>query len=196
MTNRPTEQGFTLIELIVSLFIFGLLAAAGVSLLAFSVRAQETAKLRLTDAAATARMSALLTSDLLQAVPRLTRNMRGDTEPAFRGGEGSLVLAYVRGGWSNPDGAARSGLQRVEWQLKDQQLNRVVRPLVDGAAPLASTVLADRVRSTRLRFRAKGEWLDRWQPSDGQAMPQVVEITITRANEAPLTRMFLVGVGS
>ncbi len=195
LKGQSPRNGFTLVELMVSLFIFGLLAAAGVSLLAFSVRAQESAKVRLADAGATARISALLTGDLLQAVPRLTRNTRGDREPVFRGGEGSLVLAYVRGGWANAEGAGRSGLQRVELQLNDGRLERVVRPLVDGAAPLPPVVLAEGIGNARLRFRVKGEWLDRWQPSNVQAMPQAVELTITRAGEAPLTRLFLVGVG-
>lgn len=38
--RRFAEHGFTLVEVMISLLIFGLLAAAGVALLSFSVRAQ------------------------------------------------------------------------------------------------------------------------------------------------------------
>jgi general secretion pathway protein J len=49
--GRIKEAGFTLVELMVSLMIFGMLSAAGVALLSFSVRAQEAAESRLGDLA-------------------------------------------------------------------------------------------------------------------------------------------------
>ncbi len=185
MRRPQTPNGFTLVEMIVSLFIFGLLAASAVSLLAFSVRAQATAKSRLADANATARMSALLAADLAQAVPRPPRNDRGDREPAFRGGEGSLLLSYVR-----------AGTERIELRLTDQRIERISFRPVDGATPLSPMVMAQGVGAVRLRFRLKGEWLDRWQQSNRATMPQAVEMTINRPGEAPLTRLFLVGTGA
>ena len=41
------RNGFTLVEMLVSLLIFAMLAAAGVTLLSFSVRAQDVAETRL-----------------------------------------------------------------------------------------------------------------------------------------------------
>jgi general secretion pathway protein J len=190
---RSAKQGFTLVELLVSLFIFGLLAAAGVSLLAFSVRAQASAKLRLADVAATERMGALLTADLLQAVPRISRNTRGDAEPAFRGGEGALLLSYVRSGAGGGD---RSALQRVELRLEQGRIERVARAHVDGALALSPMILAENVARVELRFREKGEWQDRWASTKAEALPQAIELRVTRKGEAPVTRLFLVGVGS
>ena len=190
------RSAFTLVEMLVSLLIFGLLAAAGVSLLSFSVRAQEVAKARLADVAATSRLDALLTDDLLQAVPRVTRNTRGDSEPSFRGGEGALLLAYVRGGWANMGDAPRSGLQRVELRFADGRLERIVRPMLDGATPLPPVTLADDVKVARVRFFEKGEWQERWQSAKPEAMPRAIELTVARNGEAPLTRLFLMGTGA
>lgn len=187
------EDGFTLIELLVSLFIFGLLAASGVSLLAFSVRAQVAAKERLADVAATERMGALLAGDLLQAVPRISRNTRGDNEAAFRGGEGALLLSYVRGGAGSGEGSA---LQRVELRLNQRRIERIARARVDGAPFKPPMVLATDVTRVQLRFREKGEWQDRWASTKPEALPNAIELRITRKGEAPLTRLFLVGVGT
>jgi general secretion pathway protein J len=147
--------------------------------------AQAAAKLKLADANATARMGALLAGDLAQVVPRPPRNARGDREPAFRGGEGALLLSYVR-----------TGSERVELRLTDQRIERLVFRPVDAVSPLAPMILAEGVGAVRLRFRLKGEWLDRWQQSNRATLPQAVELTITRPGEAALTRLFMVGAGA
>ncbi|HEY1145453.1 MAG TPA: prepilin-type N-terminal cleavage/methylation domain-containing protein, partial [Allosphingosinicella sp.] len=105
------NEGFTLVEMMVALLIFGLISAAGVALLTFSVRAQDMADERLGKLAEVRRAGALLTSDLAQATPRISRDERGAAELAFQGGTGAgglVSLALVRRGWANYDGAARS----------------------------------------------------------------------------------------
>ena len=110
--RRFAEHGFTLVEVMISLLIFGLLAAAGVALLSFSVRAQGLTGARLEAVSARNRLSSILTADLAQAVVRTTRGEGGEMLPAFAGESGSngaVLLRVVRGGWSNLDGAPRLG---------------------------------------------------------------------------------------
>ena len=45
--KRSAEHGFTLVEVMIALMIFGMLAAAGVAILTFSVRAQTATGKRL-----------------------------------------------------------------------------------------------------------------------------------------------------
>ena len=189
------EHGFTLIELVVALFVFGLLAAAGVSLLAGSVRAQAGATLRLDDVARERRLTAILTADLLQVLPRVTRSTAGAVEPSFRGGNGPLLLTYVRSGWSNGDDAVRASIQRVELIREGTRLMRSARPMVDGTAFAAPVILLDDVAQIQLRFREKGEWVDVWNPTRESALPRAVELIITRTGAAPLRRLFIVGTG-
>ncbi len=92
------EAGFTLIELLVSLLIFGMLAAAGVALLSFSVKAQDVASARLAEMGDLRRMSAILTSDLAQAAPRLWRDENGLAKPVFIGGTGQAEPASLTTG--------------------------------------------------------------------------------------------------
>ena len=193
--DTQNQAGFTLVELIISLFIFGMLAAAGVGLLTYSTQAQAVTAERLEGVAAERRLTALLTNDLAQAVARVSRDITGAPEPAFRGGQGPVLLRYVRSGWSNSGDATRSGIQRVEWRLNQSTLERVTRLLVDGATDSEPIIMADNVERVALRFRNEGAWQSDWAPSDPLELPEAVELTITRKGEAPLTRLFLAGAG-
>lgn len=194
-SQRSAENGFTLIELLIALLIFGMLASAGVALLSFSVRAQAATMARLTATANERRISALLSTDLAQVVPRISRDVSGNAEAAFDGGKGAVLMSYVRSGWSNSGGAARSGLQRVEWRLVQGRLERITRPIVDGAINAKPIIMAQNVESARVRFRLKGEWRDDWSATNPRALPRAVELIITSSGSAPITRKFLVGTG-
>lgn len=191
-----SENGFTLIEMMVALLIFGMLAGAGVSLLTFSVRAQAAASERLDSVANDQRMASLLASDMAQAVPRITRDVVGANQRAFSGtnGVGAVpLLRYVRGGWSNPDGAPRASIQRVEIALVEDRLERRTYAMSDGATAGDPMVLANGVESIGLRYRDRGAWNTTWDNNDPKKLPTAVELTLTRKNGPALTMAFLVG---
>jgi general secretion pathway protein J len=194
--NWVGADGFTLIEMMVALLIFAMLAAAGVSLLTFSVRAQAAATQRLGAVADDQRMASLLASDLAQAMPRITRDVIGANQPAFRGtnGVGAVpMLRYVRGGWTNPDGNARASIQRVEIALDQGRLERRTYAMVDGTTAGPAMVLADNVENIRLRYRDKGGWTESWQNPAPVSMPKAVELIVKRKNRPALMMAFLVG---
>lgn len=184
MKRRP--NGFTLVEVVVALFIFALLATAGVSLLSFTVRAQSASSRLLEDVSGERRLSALLIGDLGQAVPRVSRDEAGRARPAFQAHQGRLLFAFVRGG-AKP--------QYVEIRLDKGELVRVATPFVDGAAAGAPLALATGVERAKLRFRTRADWQDNWDSERTDSIPRALELTITRSGAAPVTRMFLVGTG-
>jgi general secretion pathway protein J len=190
------QDGFTLIEMMVTLLIFAMLAAAGVSLLTFSVRAQAAAVQRLDAVADDQRMASLLASDLAQAAPRITRDVMGANQRAFTGTNGvgaAPVLRYVRGGWSNPDGNPRASIQRVEIALDQGRLERRTYAMADGSAAGPAMMLADGVVNVRLRYRDKGVWTPVWDSPNPAAMPKAVELIIERKAAPALMMAFLVG---
>jgi general secretion pathway protein J len=194
---KRAENGFTLIEMMVALLIFAMIAAAGVALLSFGIRAQAAATTRLDDVADVRRMSVLLANDLAQSVPRVARGADGAVLRAFSGNDGRsdpLVMGYVRGGWTNPDGKARPGIQRVDITLNQGRLERHAYAAPDGDSLVTTILLADKVTALTMRYRDKrGDWRERWDNGEIGTLPVAVEMTVTRANDPPLTLAFVAG---
>lgn len=196
--GQPAEAGFTLVELLISLLIFGMIAGAGVGLLGFSVRAQEASSERLNEVSAIRRVGAILTSDLAQAAPRLVRDVNGARMPAFvgeGGAQGAVALGFVRRGWSNGGAMARASLQRVEYRLVDGNLERQGWPMLDGAEPGKSTIVLRGVTSLAMRYRRKGEWRDIWDADRVEAMPEAVEVVMDLERIGRVRQLFLTGTG-
>jgi general secretion pathway protein J len=190
-------SGFTLIELLVALTIFGLLAAAGVGLLSFSVKAQEVSGERLAALAQVRRAGALLTSDLAQAAPRIARDEAGSPRAAFLGGSGQgerVLLSLVRRGWENLDEANRPSLQKVEYRLVGDRLERLAYTQLDGMPPRPAVPVMTGVRTLRLRYRDReGQWRERWDPTQPSLMPLAVEMIVDTQASGRIRQLFLIG---
>lgn len=179
---RPRVSGFTLVEMLVALVIFALLAGAGVGLLRGSVGTQEAVAGKLADLAASERLRVLLASDLAQALDRPSRDAGGGMRPAFVGDEQGLRL--VRGGWTDANGHA--ALQAVAWRVVAASLTRQGSPAVDGELDGTAASLLGRVTRAAFRYRAKsGEWRRAWAPvATEPPLPAAVELTVLRSGEA------------
>jgi len=196
----PCEQGFTLVELLVALAIFAMIATAGTALLGYSIEAQRGTALSLDRIAALRRSSVLLSADLAQAVPRTSRDARGDRQRAFTGdqaGAAGPMLALVRAGWANDLQAPRASLQKVAYWIEDGTLVRRSWPMIDGVADAQAmrSVLLRGVRSAELRFRKQGAWRDRWDERLPDAMPDAVELVMEVDDIGPVRQLFLIGIG-
>lgn len=200
MSRPASEQGFTLVELLVSLLIFGMLSAAGVALLTFSVRAQDLADERLQELGSLRRFGAIVTSDLAQAAPRIARDEAGVARAAFLGGSGqteTAPLSLVRRGWQNLDESPRPSLQKVQYRLAGNRLERIVHRYVDGAAAMEPVPLLEGVTSLRLRYRdVQGQWRDRWDPAQPAEMPKAVEMIVEMEGSGTIRQLFLVGTAA
>lgn len=187
--------GFTLVEMLIALSIFGMLTAAGVTLLSVTARTQQTSDRLLGQLGEMRRVGALLNADLAQAMPRLHRDAEGRPQRAFAGGGGDapMLLVFVRGGW---DGGEGPTLQRVGYRLRDGRLERLGYAHVDGAPAAVAVPLLDGVTALRLRYRDdEGEWRERWDSSDPILMPTAVELVTTTAAHGTVRQLFQVGSG-
>ena len=197
MRRRKIEQGFTLVEMLIALVIFGMITAAGVTLLTLTVRTQETSDRRLDSLGRLRRTGALLNADLAQAAPRVRRDADGQPVRAFIGGNGgeALLMAFVRRGWED-DSAFRSSLQRVEYRLRDGRLERWRYDAVDGEGHAVAMPLLEGVSRVQLRYRDRdGNWRDRWDPTDATRLPIAVEIVSDSEGQGQVRQLFLVGNG-
>lgn len=195
--KHARSAGFTLLELLVAIAIFAVVALLAYGGLATVLDAREDT------AAGAARLRALqqtmlmLQRDLDQLAPRGIRDEYGDHKPALHGG--ADWIEFTRGGWSNPAEQPRSQLQRVAYALREQRFVRAHWQVLDRAQDSApfEAVLLDQVRLLRVRFLdAKDEWQDAWPPLNAQdgnqeaEPPRAVEITLELEHWGSVTRLF------
>jgi general secretion pathway protein J len=186
------QKGFTLVEMLIALSIFGMLTAAAVALLTVTARTQETSDRLLGEVAELRRAGALLGADLALAAPRLYRDADGRPQRAFAGGTGQApaLLGFVRRGRDAGDGPAP---QRVVYRLREGRLERLGFDHVDGGGGAAAVPLLEDVRAVRLRYRDEdGLWHDRWDHNDGTRLPRAVELVTDTASHGLVRQLFLV----
>ena len=189
------RPGFTLVETLIALAIFGLLAVAGVALLNLSLTNREVVRAATEAGADFQRLRQLLRADLGQAVDRPVIGSGGGAGPAFAGGQGEVLLQLTRTGWSNPEGRPRASLQRVVWVAIDDRIERRVYPDLTGAgAPLTQTLLQD-AREVRIAFVASGRTFAAWPGEAPQPLPDAVTLELTAPRFGRTTQWFLVGGG-
>ncbi len=182
-------RGFTLIEMLVALFLFALLSAAGVALLSTSIRSQEVVGASLDDSAALGRISSLLGQDLAQALPQGWRDRSGSPRSAMISGDGKALLTYVR---AHPALAA-GGPQRIILGLENGRLLRHSLRAINASEPDTSLTLATGLSAVHFRFRRKGEWRERWEPARRDALPDAIEMMLSRAGRSDIRMVYLVG---
>ncbi|HJR83042.1 MAG TPA: type II secretion system minor pseudopilin GspJ [Sphingomicrobium sp.] len=188
------SNGFTLVEMLVALGIFALLATAGVGVLRSSVDVQSSVETRLDEMSGIARLNALLSNDLGQAVDRPSRGPGGE-RPAFVGRESGME--FVSAGRINLDGAPRSELQRVEWHSTDGALQRTGFASVDGADDGLASSMAGGLNRAVFRYRMlDGSWSSTFASSEQQRLPTAVELTMTRTDRAPVVMVFALPPGA
>ena len=185
MTTRSTEAGFTLVEMLVAMLIFAVLAVAGVGLLRQSVDTQAAIDHRLDGISAQERVAALFTADLGQATARPPVGLGESRQLSFRGTPSSVSL--IRGGWANPDGLPRSSLQRVEWTGSKSNVSRVAHHFLDGSDPGQPAIIQRDVEAFVLRYRrADGSWTESFSSTEREMLPVAVELTARARGGQPL----------
>jgi general secretion pathway protein J len=193
--DKGRTPGFTLVEMLIALSIFGMITAAGVTLLGLTALTQETSDRLLAELGEIRRVGSLLTADLAQATPRLYRDRDGRPQRAFAGGggDGSMLMLFVRHGWDRGEGGT---VQRVGYRLNEGRLERLGFRNVDGGGTAVPVVLLDGVTALRLRYRdQEGQWRERWDASDATRLPHAVELVTNSETHGMVRQLFLVGTG-
>lgn len=193
------ERGFTLIEVLVALAVFGVLSVLAYMSLAQTLSNSDMLTARMDRLQSIQRTMSYLSNELLQAVPRPVRVELGEAPvPAL---QSSLVsdfaLQLTHGGWPNAAGTPRSTMQRTAYRIEDGELIRYHWNVLDRTVnntPIG-TVMLEEVNSLTFRFlQVSGEWTDQWPPLAAQGapplrtLPRAVEIVLELPDEGELNR--------
>ena len=193
-----SRAGFTLVEVMISLMIFAVLAGAGAAVLAGAIDNRFAVKAASDRVGDLQRMRGLLRADLGQATARRSRGPTGRPTPQPLMGAaapGDPLLVLNRAGWSNPGEQSRPSLQRVEYRLVGDRLERRVSTHLDGARPGPPQVLYRGVRDVTVEFVRDGQAAPAFISSLDRPLPDAVRIGMTIRDYGRVDQLFLVGSG-
>jgi general secretion pathway protein J len=193
-------RGFTLLELMIAITIFAIIASFAYSGLNMVLNSKQHTELYLNRLAKMQLGLHLMQQDIEQAVDRPIRNEYGDTDPALRsGGLSEFLLELTKGGYANPMNLPRSQLQRVGYLLEEKTLYRITWPVLDRAQNTQSRrqKLFDGVEA--LNFNFFDQAMKRhtsWPPTQSSenqtstALPKGIEVMIETEKMGTLRRVF------
>lgn len=181
--TRNSESGMTLVELLVGLALFGMIAAASLSALRGGVRLWHGAD---------ARTDAIMRIEAVHAALRRalesTANLAdpGATDVAFVGD--ARRLAWVG---RPPSGAMPAGLYALRLEVTAARLVLGWRGLdpalpLGAQPPLETTLLLDGIDGAALAYfgtdtEGRAAWRESWS---GARLPRLVRLTLTPAADA------------
>lgn len=195
-TSAPVRNGFTLVEMLVALFVFGLISAAGVTLLRSTADSQIHLRDKLGERATLSRLSNLIEADLAQAVPRPARIEDGSTRAAFETGDGKL-FTFSRIGAAPDAASGQSSLARIAYRLNGGKLVRSASAHADGAGGGSDAVLIDGLTQAAVRLREpSGGWRDDWTAVDAEQLPRALELVLTTQDGRKYRMLYLVGAAA
>jgi len=197
------QQGFTLLELLVSLAIFALIGAmayGGLQQVLEQRQATEAQSQQLADLQKSYR---IMQRDLEQVINRGIRNQFGDPIDALVGGSGYDGIEFSRAGHANPAGFLRSDLQRVAYVPDQDTLLRRTWRVLDRAQDSLpdEEVLVEGLQQFTIRFLDDAdEWRDNWPPQQTQTqtggvgvtdLPRAAQVEIVLDDVGTLSWVFL-----
>lgn len=196
------QQGMTLLELLIAVAVFAILAAlayGGLNVVLSTSRIANDEAERLADVQ---RVLARIGADVEQMANRPVRDAYGDVldalVSAYDEAEGSR-LEFTRHGRQNPAGEARSSLQRVAYRLSKDKILRESWSVLDRAQdtePYEADML-DGVKRFEVRFiDTDGESQETWQTDVNASvpLPSAVEVILELEDWGEIRRLYRVAI--
>lgn len=195
--NRNKSAGFTLLEILIALFIFTILAMLMMrslhQIINVATRTEERAA-RLRDLQLT---FLLMSRDIEQATNRPIINATGQEEPPFVGDATRFSLTHL--GYANVGSVAhQSTLQRSQYDWHEGALWRRVSPALDQAEETKwqSRRLLDKVVAVQFEYLANDGHLVKVWPitAKNEVLPRAVKMTIRISDWGEVSQLYVIPV--
>jgi len=200
---RNKSAGFTLIEVIIAMAIFAILATlsyAGLQSVIDSKTDTEASLERLQQL----QMSMLsISNDIQQLSNRDGHDALGGLLNKLSTQNSDFIVSFTRSGWRNPASQKRSTLQRAAYYLDEDRLIRIYWPYVDRASDeqRIERVLINNIESFEVRFLDnKNQWQDNWPTANALSssapvdLPVAVEVTLKMHDWGEIKRLIRVSL--
>ncbi len=188
-------RGFTLIEVLVAMAVFAIVAAITWASLAQVARTRTELAARQDRFAAAVRAVGMLERDLRQAIARPVRGGYGEVLPALLGAGDRIELSRL--GFADPRREASSHVERVVYAVDARALQRGRYAVLDRAPGSSAErgELADGIETLRLRYLGDdGAWRETWPPrreSPIDALPRAIEFRLAFEDLGELRRLVM-----
>lgn len=198
-TALQSERGFTLVEVLISIFIFALISVVSVSAMTSSLKGKARLNESLNHLSELQQMRALVTSDMANIILRQNRDVLGGLEPLTLSGGQNNLFEFTRGGRDNPGYlATRSDMQRVSYVFEDR---RLIRRVMDHENPSAQAKTSDRIlleglKNANILFHTGDVVSDRIERrvESTEDLPDMVEFNLVFENGEDLVQYFEVSL--
>jgi general secretion pathway protein J len=205
------ECGFTLLELLVALFIAAIMFAMGYAAISQALTSHDHLKAQQARLVELQTAMRVMEQDFVQLAPRPVRQPIGDepSQPALAAAAAESqeatqpLVAMTRNGWANPVGLQRPALQRVAYYFQNGTLRRESWYVLDPtlSSTTAKRDLLTHVKSITFQFMDVNHvWQPLWPPSTVQGTlaqelslrirPIAVQVTIDTDDWGQITRIF------
>lgn len=187
-------KGFTLLEILIALFIFTILSMMLVGAL-HNIIGISSGTERNAEQLRKLQIALLMVSrDVEQTLDRPIINAGGKQEAAFIGTPRGFVLTHA--GIANPISLLKSTLQRAGYEWHDQALWRITWPVVDQAPQTKphERRLLDVEKMSFEYLDKNGKFQSIW-PAVGQGqevLPKAVRITLSIVNWGRLSQLYII----
>jgi general secretion pathway protein J len=190
-------RGFTLLEILIALFIFTILSTLLATALHSVINANSGTEKKAQQLRHLQKALLVMSRDIEQTLDRPVVDAYGKEEATFIGSPQQLILTHA--GIANPaDELMQTTLQRVEYECSGGKLWRAVWPMLDQAAtsapPPRRIFLAD-VTEARFEYAAQdGRFHADWPAASDnhQPLPRAVRIQLTLAGQGQISQTYII----
>lgn len=191
-----TLKGFTLLEILIALFVFSIVSLMMASGLRTVIQASSSTEEKASRLRETQIALILFSREIEQAVNRPILNESGKEAPAFLGDQHRVVFTHT--GRANPEGLSlQSSLSRTEYRFHDKGLYRLTWEALDlppDSKPHAQIILQEVSAVSFQYLDQQNHFQNEWGGDEKREypLPKAVKITLTFTHWGKLSQLYVI----
>jgi general secretion pathway protein J len=199
MPQQPLKKitGFTLLEILVALFIFTIIAVIMTRALHTVFDSQAATEKRATRLGELQMAMLLISRDIEQMIDRPIKNAERSIEAPLMGA--TKKITFTHAGLANPLGQLqRSTLQRTSYFVDNNNLIRQTWEVLDqvpASKPSTRILLHDVTNLTFEYLDTEGQYNNRWPPPNkpkAAVFPKAVKVSLALAHWGTISQVYLI----